>query len=342
MSGGVDSSVAAALLAEGGMDVVGVTLKVWDDSRCCSLSDADDARGVARRLGIPHYVIDARAAFEELIIAPFLETYGLGMTPNPCVQCNRRLKFGWLLTRIALWGCRRLATGHYARIRENPDGGKSLLRGLDHSKDQSYFVAPQSPETLERLLFPLGGHTKADIRGMAAGLDLPVASKPDSQDLCFIQKGGLDRFMEANRAKGTRGKVVDLEGRTLGSHEGIDRYTIGQRKGLGIASKAPLYVIDKIPGENLLVLGPKENAQARSFTVADCNWLEADAATALISCSVRTRSTGRIEPCKVVREDDRAFVELAEPLFAVAPGQFAVFYDGEVVLGAGWISSRTP
>lgn len=341
MSGGVDSSVAAALLLEGGVEVVGLTMKLWDDSRCCSLTDADDARAVARILKIPHYVVDAREQFERDVITPFVEEWRAGRTPSPCVQCNRRLKFGWLLERARVLGCEGLATGHYARVERDAAGRPILLRGADRGKDQSYFVVPESREVLERLRFPLGGYSKEEIRRMAEARGLPVAGKPDSQDLCFLPEGGLAEFLDDKLGPDAPGSVVDVSGARLGGHSGMRNYTLGQRKGLGIASKAPLYVVGKRAETREVVLGPREMAMHGSFTVTDAAWL-ADLPGSRFACAVRTRSTGQLTECEVETSGGSASVILSKPQFAVTPGQFAVFYDGDLVLGGGWIVSAEP
>jgi tRNA-specific 2-thiouridylase len=338
MSGGVDSSVAALLLAGEGHEVVGLTLKVWEDSRCCSIDDADDARHVARKLGIPHFVIDAREVFEELVIDPFVETYREGLTPNPCVLCNRKLKFDWLARKARELGCEAIATGHYARIVTGPGGLLELWRGVDHSKDQSYFVVPDSLEHLSRLRFPLGGYAKPRIRELAAERGLPVASKPDSQDLCFVGEGGLAGFLSQRVGKPEPGAITDLSGKRLGTHEGLHSYTLGQRRGLSVSSTAPLYVVRKDLRGNRLVLGRREDLFASVFRVAGAVWLDPEAGGKTLSCAVRTRSTGEITPCAAVPEGSGYRVELSSPQFAVTPGQLAVFYEGERVLGAGWIA----
>lgn len=338
MSGGVDSSVAAALLKERGFDLVGVTLKIWDESRCCSLSDADDARKVADLLGIPHYVLDAREAFETGIINPALKDYSQGLTPNPCVLCNRRLKFSWLLDRVALWGCAKVATGHYARIDATGDTPR-LLRGLDHAKDQSYFVVPESTAILDKLLFPLGDFHKEEIREMALVRGFSVAQKPDSQDLCFLPPGGLGEFLSLNLGPDKGGEVVDNKGRLLGTHKGLRRYTLGQRKGLGVAAKTPLYVVKRDFANSRVVLGPKEEASKIRFPLRNLDTLSATPLEEKSSLAVRIRSTGGITPCRLRRDGQSWEVVLSEPLFAVTPGQLAVFYDGEVVVGSGWIEA---
>jgi tRNA-specific 2-thiouridylase len=337
MSGGVDSSVAACLLAEEGLEVVGVTLKVWDDSRCCSLTDADDARRVARRLGIPHYVIDAREAFEEMVIAPFVATSREGRTPNPCVLCNRRLKFGWLAERVHALGCEALATGHYARIETGGDGRRRLLRGMDAAKDQSYFVVPGRAEQLDLLRFPVGEHTKTEIRRIAAERDLPTAAKPDSQDLCFLPKGGVAEFLSGRLGRSEPGEIVDAAGTVLGFHGGLHTLTVGQRKGLNLPSSAPLYVARKEPRTNRVVLAPRDALYADAFSVSGTVWLEPGIEGTEFPCAVRIRSTGALAPCRVSARGSRAEVRLSAPQFAVTPGQLAVFYDEDLVLGSGWI-----
>lgn len=334
MSGGVDSSVAAMLLADEGHEVVGVTMKIWDDSRCCSIDDAGDARRVAARLGIPHFTLDAREAFEERVIAPFLAACRQGLTPSPCVLCNRKVKFSWLAQRARMLGCQALATGHYARIEPGADGLPRLLQGLDASKDQSYFVVPQSLEDLAFLRFPLGGRSKLEIRELAQERGLPVAHKPDSQDLCFLPPGGLLPFL-AQHLEEEPGEVVDLSGKVLGRHRGLATVTLGQRKGLGIASAQPLHVVRKDPKANRVVLGPRDALQNRAFRVSGLVWLEPGAAQGELA--VKTRSTGALTPCRVRYEGGTARVELAAPQFAVTPGQLAVFYAGRLVAGAGWI-----
>lgn len=340
LSGGVDSSVAAALLLDQGLEVVGVTLKIWDESRCCSLSDADDARAVARTLGIPHFTIDAREAFEESVVLPFVSAYGAGLTPNPCVACNRRLKFSWLLDRVRVLGCEKLATGHYARIGVDAKGEPLLLRGLDHAKDQSYFVAPESREVLANLLFPLGGLAKGEVRKIAEAKGLPVAGKPDSQDLCFLPEGGLAQFLSERLGEEAPGEVVDLSGRVLGAHRGVSGYTVGQRKGLGIASTEPLYVLRREVENNRVVLAPREALNASRFFVEGFSWLIDPPKGGALECLARTRSTGRLTQCVLRAEGANAEVELSTPQFAVTPGQLAVFYLEDAAVGAGIISER--
>lgn len=337
MSGGVDSSVAAALLCEQGHEVLGFTLKVWDRSRCCSVEDAHDARAVAWRLGIRFYVLDAHAAFEAEVVAPFVEAYRTGRTPNPCVLCNRRLKFRWLLDRALATDCEALATGHYARL-EGPPGARVLRRGRDAAKDQSYFLAPEGPEVLDRLLFPLGSLTKAEVRELARARGLPVAEKGESQDACFLPPGGLEEFLTGRLGPDEPGEVTDEAGRRLGSHRGLRAYTVGQRRGLGLAAPAPLHVVAKDAAANRLVVGPRERALAAGFTARDASWLAAGPPSAPVACRVRIRSTGREVACTAAPEGAGLQVTFAEPQFGVAPGQLAVFYDGDRVLGSAWIA----
>lgn len=335
LSGGVDSSTAAALLVEAGHEVIGFTLKVWESSRCCSLDDADDARRVARVLGIPFYVLDARMEFEAEVVAPFVDEYARGRTPNPCVQCNRRLKFRWLLRRAAVLGCECLATGHYARL-ERAGGRTRLRKGLDFRKDQSYFLLPEHPEGLEHVLFPLGGLTKPAVRELAARFSLPVRDKAESQDVCFVPEGDLAGFLAGRLGAPSAGEVVDSSGRVLGRHRGIHRYTVGQRKGLGISCAEPLYVLRTEPAANRVVLGTRAEVLGTALSASGAVWL-AEAPSGPLECTVKIRSTAREVPCTVRLEGERVTATLDEPQFGIAPGQLAVFYDGDLVLGGGWI-----
>lgn len=342
MSGGVDSSVAAAVLKELGHDVVGITLKVWDESRCCSLKDADDARRVSDALGIPHFVLDAGPDFEGMVVTPFLDSMNAGLTPNPCVLCNRRLKFSWLADRASLFGCEKIATGHYARITGGADGGPELRRGLDLAKDQSYFVVPEKREDMTRLLFPLGGMDKAEVRNIASKLALPVAEKPESQDLCFIPDGDVAAFLDKRLGPDRPGHVFGPGGEKLGTHKGARALTIGQRKGLGVSSKKPLYVISRDLENASVTLAPKEKLMARTLTVNPVSYLVPGIGGGPFNCTVRTRSTGKISPCSVSPAGDGAEISLFEPQFAVTPGQLAVFYMDDLVCGSGWITGWRP
>lgn len=338
LSGGVDSAAAAALLKEEGHEVVGFTLRVWDESRCCSVEDAHDARAVAWRLGVPFYVLNALPVFEAEVVGRFAEEYRAHRTPNPCVLCNRRLKFRWLLDRVRAAGCEALATGHYARLEGEP-GRRVLRKGLDGAKDQSYFLAPEGPDVLDRLLFPLGGRSKEEVRRLARALGLPVSEKAESQDACFLPKGGLGEFLERRLGPDAAGDIVDSRGRKLGRHRGLRAYTLGQRRGLALAAGERLYVVGKEAEAGRLVVGPREEALSRGFQLARAVWLSERLPAGPFSCAVKIRSTAREVPCTVVPEGGGAGVSFDEPQFGVAPGQFAVFYEGDRVLGSGWIEA---
>jgi tRNA-specific 2-thiouridylase len=338
MSGGVDSSTAAAILSEQGHEVVGLTLKIWENSRCCSLADAEDARRSAARLGIPFFVVDAREVFEAEVVEPFVEAYSRGFTPNPCLLCNRRVKFRWLRERARALGCEALATGHYARLHEE-SGRRSLLRGADRKKDQSYFLVPEDPADLDPLVFPLGELTKPEVRRRAASRLLSVASKRESQDVCFVPPGGLAWFLQGRLGPAESGEIVDPGGRVLGTHRGLHAFTVGQRRGLGIAFGEPFYVLRKEVSSNRLVVGTRRALDALGLMAAGAVWLTRSGAPAL-ECEVQIRSTAQPVPCRVQMVGDRLRVRFAEPQFAVAPGQIAVFYDGDRVLGGAWIEEQ--
>ncbi|GAB6062321.1 tRNA 2-thiouridine(34) synthase MnmA [Deferrisoma palaeochoriense] len=336
MSGGVDSSVAAALLQERGHEVVGLTLKVWERARCCSADDVEDARRVAARLGIPFFVLDAHGVFDREVVEPFARGYEAGLTPNPCVVCNRRVRFRWLVERARLLGCAWVATGHYARLEERPGGGVRLRKGLDPKKDQSYFLVPERSEDLEGIRFPLGGWTKEEVRRKAAELGLPVARKAESQDVCFVPDGDVAGFLDRRLGPSPRGEIVDLKGQVLGTHRGQRAYTVGQRRGLGISAPVPLYVLRRDGPGNRIVVGPREALLCRDMDVDKTVWLEDDLPQEF-ECCVKIRSTAPEVACRVRRRGAGARVRFATPQFGVAPGQFAVFYRADEVLGGGWI-----
>ena len=341
MSGGVDSSVAAAVLSEQGHDVVGLTLKIWDSSRCCSLEDVEDARRAASRLGIAFFVVDAREIFEAEVVAPFVQAYSQGLTPNPCLLCNRRVKFRWLLERTRALGCEALATGHYARVTR--EGGTVVLRrGRDKGKDQSYFLFALKPAQLARVRLPLGELTKREVRAVAAELGLPNAAKPESQDVCFLPEGGayvqVLEAMAPERLPGA-GEVVDGEGRVGGRLRGYHRFTVGQRRGLGVAGQKRLYVLSVQPAANRVVVGGQEEALRRKLALRDVNWL-APRTDAAVEAEVQVRS--RNQPARAtvtLGENGTAEVEFARPVLSPAPGQAAVCYAGDRLLGGGWIVS---
>ena len=341
MSGGVDSSVAAGLLVEQGYQVVGVSLRLWEgrDPGPRNCSDHRGAEEVAGLLGIPHTVLDQREDFRKAVVTPFARSYLEGATPNPCVACNRQFKIEKLLAWAEARGIPRVATGHYARIRRRR-GGASLLRGSDRNKDQSYFLFALSSRQLERTVFPLGELRKEAVRAKARELGLPVAERQESQDICLGDHRALVKSLARPDEVGP-GEIVDSRGRVLGHHDGVHRFTVGQRKGLGIAAPRPLYVLRIDAKRRRVVVGPREALSTPSFTASRLNWLEpplSEAAAAQVqiryrsqpvSCTLRPIAGDTIE----VRPD--------EPLPSVSPGQAAVFYRDEQVLGGGWID-RSP
>ena len=347
MSGGVDSSVAAALLARGGAEVVGVTMDLGGPGaeaapakRCCGLRDAIDARAVAQTLGIRHYVANYREAFRKHVIEPFAEAYLNGATPIPCVACNRVLKFDVLLARARSLGARGVATGHYARIGPGPDGGLALYRSRDRDKDQTYFLFDLDRETLAQLAFPLGDLDKREVRRLARDLDLATADKPESQGICFIPDGDVRAAVRRIRpeADAGSGEIVDTEGEVLGSHAGAVGYTPGQRKGLGLAN-GPWYVTEVCPRENRVVVGRVDAVWRRSVEVRRPHWLEEEPPGEPVRVQIRHRH--RAVPARVARAvQGGVCFELEEPVWAPAPGQAAVVYDAadERVLGGGWIT----
>lgn len=344
MSGGVDSSVAAALLCEAGHDVVGVHMKLYDapspgeDGRghCCGLDDAWDARRVAGRLGIPFFVMDLRAAFRRAVMDEFADTYLRGATPNPCIRCNGALKFQVLLRRAKALGATHLATGHYARIGE--DGG--LMAAADPEKDQSYFLFPIRREALANALFPLGDLTKPEVRAHARRLGLITADKPESQEICFIPDDDHARFVREHRPGiDGAGEIVDESGRVLGRHDGYWRYTVGQRRGLGIAIGRPVYVLRIEPATRRVVVGPPERLLHHGLLASGCNWFRRPEPGEPVLARVRHR--GALHPCVLKFDGDFVQVRFRAPVRAASPGQAVVFYQDEAVLGGGWILSTS-
>lgn len=340
MSGGVDSSLAAALLVEAGYDVVGVSMRLWagpSDSGCCSLDDFLDARLVAERLGIPFYVMDFSAAFGRAVVDDFVAEYRRGRTPNPCARCNQYVKFAGFWDRARELGASRIATGHYARVAE-VDGGGALLAGLDPDKDQSYFLFGVERTVLARTLFPVGGLHKAEVRAEAGRRGLAVAGKPDSQEVCFVPRGGYAAFVErqASEVPLRDGAVVDADGTVLAAHDGVHRFTIGQRRGLGVTGGAPRYVT-AIDGDGTVRLGDAAAVVAPGLMADAPNWLAPPPAPGT-RVAVKIRSRFAAQPARVVRADANGFTVVADDgLRAVTPGQAAVLYDGARVLGGGWI-----
>jgi len=381
MSGGVDSSTAAALLAENNSlagsashaPVVGLTMQLWNHrrlpnlqglekdggaparatGRCCSLEDTYDAKRVANFLGIPHYVLNFEAGFEASVVRPFVESYRRGETPIPCIQCNNRIKFDQLVRAARQIGAERLATGHYARIsRDETTGRFRLWRGADHGKDQSYFLFGLSQEQLACVLFPLGELTKEQVRSLARARNLPVTEKAESQEICFLPTGRYIDFIEAYLAEqGEKppvrpGEVVASDGRLLGEHRGLYRYTIGQRKRLGVTIGSPLYVIELDTIRNRVVVGPREELYRKRFLVREINWIRPPKVGEVIEAHVKIRNNHRpaaarvapaFRPAGVTEATAEAQVEFLQPQPAITPGQAVVFYEGDEVLGGGWI-----
>ena len=364
MSGGVDSSVVAGLLKREGYDVLGITLQLYDHGAavhragsCCAGQDIDDARRVSELLGIPHYVLDYEKRFRETVINPFAESYIAGETPIPCVACNQTVKFADLLTTAKELGADALATGHYIRSRHNPTpenpGHRALYRPVDAERDQSYFLFATTQEQIDFLRFPLGGLPKAETRKLAEEMGLVVADKPDSQDICFVPHGKYsDVIAKLKPDANLSGDIVHIDGRVLGQHEGIVRYTIGQRKGLGVATGEPLYVVYLDARSKRVIVGPREALETRRIYLRDVNWLGdkalVDEARDGFDCFAKVRSTRPPLPVTLHCDDDGVYVDLLEGEAGIASGQACVLYDAPGndarVFGGGFIdrSERSP
>ena len=360
MSGGVDSSTVAAMLQAEDYELIGLTLQLWNQrrlagregmpeqvqGRCCSIDDVYDARRVAEAIGIPFYLVNEQERFEADVVRPFVSEYLAGRTPIPCSLCNNHLKFDQLLLRARQFGADRIATGHYARNEYDPERGRWILkRPADRSKDQTYFLFGLTQEQLSRTLFPLGGYTKPEVREMAAQHSLALATKPDSQEICFIPGGDYKRFIDAyldeqgEAMPDTAGEMVTANGEVVGQHTGIHNFTVGQRKGLGVNSTNPLYVLQIDPAENRVVVGGGEDLTTTKFRARDLNWITIPGLKGEIRADVKIRH--RHEPAAAVIRaagEDEVEIEFDVPQRAVTPGQSAVFYDEDEVVGGGWIA----
>ncbi|MCR9093643.1 MAG: tRNA 2-thiouridine(34) synthase MnmA [bacterium] len=345
MSGGVDSSVAAAMLVGEGADAIGVTMKLSEsESRCCSLEDADDARRVAERLGIRFYVANYADAFTKEVVEPFADDYLAARTPIPCVACNQSFKFDHLLDRARVFGADRVATGHYARLEHDPGTGAArLFRGRDRQKDQSYFLFSLTQEQLRAASFPLGDLTKEQVRDRARDLGLGTAEKPESQEICFVPDGDYAKVVERLRPEASRlrGEIVDESGRVLGEHRGVHHFTVGQRHGLGISADRRLYVLRLDPREQKVVVGGVEGLDCGRARVDRVNWIAGPAPSEPVRVRVQVRHRHTAARATVTPgPDETAEIAFEEPVRAVAPGQAAVFYDLESddeVIGGGWL-----
>src|SRR5712671_5354470 len=347
MSGGVDSSVAAALAAErhGNDCVLGISLRLYSTDEhaarsgrsCCAPDDLYDARRAAAALGIRFYVYDAQDRFRREVIDDFVGAYARGETPNPCVRCNDQVKFDWLLDRARRLGAGELVTGHYARTERGPDGAWQLLRARDAAKDQSYFLHGLTQDELDFVRFPLGDLTKPQVRDLARHRGLPNADKAESMEVCFVAGRPLAEFLEAHGVNAARGEIVDTEGRVLGEHRGVHQFTVGQRRGLGVAHKLPLYVAALDAERQRVVVGPREEVARTAFRALQASWVAGPPEPGA-ACEVQIRHRGRPLRARVEPEGDSVRVTLSEPAIGVAPGQSAVFYRGEAVLGGARIA----
>ncbi len=357
MSGGVDSSVVAGLLCREGKRVVGLTMQLWNQrrlpelapdgptGRCCSLDDVYDARRVAQHLGIPYYVVNFEDRFEQQVVKPFIDEYLAGRTPIPCTLCNNFIKFDQFLEMADGVGASQIATGHYARITWNAGSGRwEMRRSADRSKDQTYFLFGLTQPQLARTLFPLGGFEKTQVRELARELGIPTAEKPDSQEICFVPNGDYAAFIDAYfKEQGialgeTRGEFVTADGRIVGEHSGVHHFTVGQRRGIGIAAREPLYVIATEPATRRVVIGNNDELLRAAAQVKDMNWISIAPPSAPVRGEIKIRNKHIAAPATIAPIDEtHVEIRFDEPQRAVTPGQGAVFYSGDLVLGGGWI-----
>jgi tRNA-uridine 2-sulfurtransferase len=349
MSGGVDSSVAAALLAREGHEVIGLSMQLYDHSgshgngqarfgTCCTIDDLHDARRVASNLGIPHYIVNFERQFDETVVSNFIREYSSGRTPIPCVHCNGDLKFATLAARAGGLGAEFVATGHYARVERDASGRYLLKRGLDASKDQSYFLFTLTQAQLAHAMFPIGALNKPAVRDLARELGLAVSEKPDSHEICFVSDGDHAAFLEQHGASPSPGAIRDVSGKVVGTHDGVHHFTVGQRKGLGLSSAVRLYVVGIDAESSAVTVGPREALERTELSASEVNWIAgaAPAAGTRVTAQIRYRhreAHAAITPLP----DDRVQVAFDEPQHAVAPGQAVVFYQGDSVVGGGWI-----
>ena len=350
MSGGVDSSVAALLLHRQGYEVIGVTMKLYDIDEgnlpeyyrgCCTIDDVEDARAVCRILGVPHYVLNVQREFRSFVIDYFQREYESGRTPHPCIACNDKIKFSFLAQRARMLNASHVATGHYARIEPDGSGGWALRRGVDADKDQSYVLFGMRQDQLAATLMPVGQYPKSDIRQLAADAGFPNADKPDSQDICFIPTGDYREFLR-QRSDERPGEIVDDAGHVLGQHDGIQYFTVGQRRGLGLSGGPPRFVIRLEPDTRRVVVGPEDNLYRDTLYAAPVSWASGDAPAPETPVTVKIRYKFAEASATVTAVDGGAFVRFNEPQRAITPGQAAVFYQGDTVLGGGPIAGYEP